>query len=374
MNFSGHNTRHDKQENELQSIADLPKFLRWGIYLTPTRWKKTYMAFIAFSQIGLSIPIFSFITSSLAVGIVFATINILFFAVYTLQPDFTKVVFLDMLLKDAKTTKKINDNIINATIGGVIFNFLVLMPMFWIFLIYPFATMQPGMLGKYTYEITMVFGILGQLCQVASFIFSYGDYLPDQISLVHIQKIKKYLLTVRDLILNDTAEEDGMPLVDKLSMEQEKVEKWILEINKGISTFNSISIVGMSGYIIFFLNIAGGGYGVGTSVVFSGMSLFIFMFFSSSLYAIAKPNMVWEQQKILILNNPKVISAVLQKLKFPKENFESWLNLHNINASRAFGTKITFEKMKQAAGVLTSVFGVVMYLLLREELRSQGYL
>ena len=83
---------------------------------------------------------------------------------------------------------------------------------------------------------------------------------------------------------------------------------------------------------------------------------------------------VWEQQKILLLNNPKVISAVLQKLKFPKETFESWLSLHNINASRAFGTKITFEKMKQAAGVLTSVFGVVMYLLLREEVRSQGYL
>ena len=77
---------------------------------------------------------------------------------------------------------------------------------------------------------------------------------------------------------------------------------------------------------------------------------------------------------LMLLNNPKVISAVLQNLKFPKENFESWLNLHNINASRAFGTKITFEKMKQASGVLTSVFGVVMYLLLREELRSQGYL
>ena len=83
---------------------------------------------------------------------------------------------------------------------------------------------------------------------------------------------------------------------------------------------------------------------------------------------------VWEQQKILLLNNPKVISAVLQKLKFPKDNFESWLNLHNINASRVFGTKITFEKMKQAAGVLTSVFGVVLYLLVREELRSEGYL
>ena len=64
------------------------------------------------------------------------------------------------------------------------------------------------------------------------------------------------------------------------------------------------------------------------------------------------------------------ISAVILKLKFPKENFESRLQLHNVNASRVFGTKITFEKMKQAAGVITSAFGIILYLLLREELRG----
>ena len=57
-------------------------------------------------------------------------------------------------------------------------------------------------------------------------------------------------------------------------------------------------------------------------------------------------------------------------LKFPKENFESWLNNHNANAARVFGTKLTFEKMRQATGALTSVFGVVLYLLLREEFRQ----
>ena len=67
---------------------------------------------------------------------------------------------------------------------------------------------------------------------------------------------------------------------------------------------------------------------------------------------------------IAIEQSKSHICCFAKTLKFPKENFESWLNLHNINASRAFGTKITFEKMKQAAGVLTSVFGVVMYLLL----------
>ena len=293
MNFSKHITRHDKHENELQSIADLPKFLRWGVHLAPTRWKKTYMAIIVFREIGFSIPIFSYITSSLAVGIIFAALATLFFAVDTLQPDFTKGVFLDMLLKDAKVTNKINNNIVNATIGGFIFSFLVITPMFWIFFIYPFATMEPGMLGKYTYEITIIFGILGQLCHFGFSLFGSANILPDQISLVHEEKIKKYLSTVRDLILNDNTEEDGIPLIDKLSMEQEKVEKWILEINNGISTFNSFKVVGVSGFLIFFLHIAGGGYSVGASTVFSAFSLFTFFtFVSSTLYGIAKPNMV----------------------------------------------------------------------------------
>ena len=69
----------------------------------------------------------------------------------------------------------------------------------------------------------------------------------------------------------------------------------------------------------------------------------MWIFLSSTLYAIAKPNMIWEQQKILLLNDAEVISAVILKLKFPKENFESWLQLHNVNASRVFGTKVTFE-------------------------------
>ena len=75
--------------------------------------------------------------------------------------------------------------------------------------------------------------------------------------------------------------------------------------------------------------------------------------------------MVWEQQKIFLLNDAKVIL----NLKFPKENFESWLNNHNANAARIFGTKLTFAKMRQTTGALTSVLGVVLYVLLREEFR-----
>ena len=293
MQFSGHNTRHDEQESELQSIADLPKFLRWGIYLAPTRWKKTYMTVATLMVIGIVIPIYSYILSSPAIGIVIGAIHIPILANKVRQPDFTKGIFLDILLKDAKVTKKINSNIVNAMISTAIIQGLVLIPIFWIFFIYPFATMEPGMLGKYTYEITMVFGILGTLCSFCFLlVFMPVNTLPDQIRLVHEEKIKRYLSTVRDLILNDNAEEDGIPLVDKLYMEQEKVEKWIVEINNGISAFLSFRIVGFSVYLILSLGIVGGGYSIGASIGFSIFALSVFALISSSLYAIAKPNMV----------------------------------------------------------------------------------
>ena len=76
--------------------------------------------------------------------------------------------------------------------------------------------------------------------------------------------------------------------------------------------------------------------------------------------------MIWEQQKIALLNDAQVIL----NLKFPRESFKEWLSLHNFNATKVFGTKVTFEKMKQAAGLFTSIVGIVLYVLLREELRG----
>ena len=102
MQVSEHIPGHDKHENELQSIADLPKFLQLAIYFAPTRWKKTYMTVATLFVIGISIPIFSYILSSLATGIVIGAMQILMLANKVRQPDFTKGIFLDILLKDAK--------------------------------------------------------------------------------------------------------------------------------------------------------------------------------------------------------------------------------------------------------------------------------
>ena len=41
--------------------------------------------------------------------------------------------------------------------------------------------------------------------------------------------------------------------VDKLSQEQEQVEKWIMKINNGMSTFNTIQLCNYIGGCILFL-------------------------------------------------------------------------------------------------------------------------
>ena len=213
-------SRNNNNENELQSIDELPTFLRHGIYLTPTRWKKTNIFLLIMAQIGMSFPIFAYITSSMVVGGIFVVCSITFGVCQVNHPDFTKGVFLDLLLKDSKVTKQINTNIFNGIVFNLIFFPFVISPLMWYFFLVPFATTTPGMLGPATFEITLVAGILGNLSMVSQMIFSSADYLPDQISLCHIDKIKRYLEKVRDLILNDN-EEDGIPLVDKLTQEQE---------------------------------------------------------------------------------------------------------------------------------------------------------
>ena len=117
---------------------------------------------------------------------------------------------------------------------------------------------------------------------------------------------------------------------------------------------------------LLFLIIAAGGHGIGETLVFSFFAAFEVFLICNILYALATPNRVWNRQKISLLNNAKVIL----NLKFPRDNFKEWLSLHDLNAAKIFGTKVTFEKMKQLSGLFTSAIGIVLYLLLREELRG----
>ena len=188
-----------------------------------------------------------------------------------------------------------------------------------------------------------------------------------QVSTAHEEKIKSYLHHVRRIILNENFDqEDGLTIIKKLSKEQQKVEKWINGINKSTTSFNVVCLTVILLNELLGLMFIAGGVGIGTTLLFSAFVFLLTVNIIQLLYAFAKPNMIWEQQKIALLNDAQVIL----NLKFPRESFKEWLSLHNFNATKVFGTKVTFEKMKQAAGLFTSIVGIVLYILLREELRG----
>ena len=92
---------------DLQSIDELPKFLRRGIFLTARNYKKIYVLFTILSQLGTTLIALTYITSSIVIGVTLTVYYSIGNSIMVLQPDFTKGVFLDLLLKDAKLTKKI---------------------------------------------------------------------------------------------------------------------------------------------------------------------------------------------------------------------------------------------------------------------------
>jgi hypothetical protein len=52
------------------------------------------------------------------------------------------------------------------------------------------------------------------------------------------------------------------------------------------------------------------------------------------------------------------------------EQWDEWLHQHEINAARTFGVKVTMTGMRRATSALTSVFTVIMYFLLRQEIQN----
>ena len=144
------------------------------------------------------------------------------------------------------------------------------------------------------------------------------------------------------------------------------MEKWIVGVNNGMSTYTSIQLCNLVLSCIFFLTLAAGKYSVGATVTCTMCAVGICFMIGNTLYAVAKPNMIWEQQKILLLND----ANVMLNLQFERDSFETWLNRHNINASRAFGTKVTFEKMKGVVSAIFSLFGMALYFLIRTDVET----
>ena len=357
---------NDTETNELNNIHDLPNFLRFIFKFSTDRWRNINAFILAPMTHAAFMPVSIQITSSLPLGILLAAFwSVTNALAFKSIPDFSKGVLLDIILKDEKKTKKISKEGQSIIIGTTIFMIFVMYPLMLYFFVVPFANTDN--FGENTAVITYTLFVVGCVGQLMGNVIGAQQSLFPQVSTAHEEKIKSYLHHVRRIILNENFDqEDGLTIIKKLSKEQQKVEKWINGINKSTTSFNVVCLTVILLNELLGLMFIAGGVGIGTTLFFSALVFLFTVYIIQLLYAFAKPNMIWEQQKIALLNDAQVIL----NLKFPRESFKEWLSLHNFNATKVFGTKVTFEKMKQAAGLFTSIVGIVLYVLLREELRG----
>ena len=82
------------------------------------------------------------------------------FAIYFAIGNFLLYkVFLDILLKDEKLTKKINENCFNDFVVGCVFMLAIAIPVLWVFFIIPVA--NTDLFGPSTYDGDYGLWILG---------------------------------------------------------------------------------------------------------------------------------------------------------------------------------------------------------------------
>ena len=89
-----------------------------------------------------------------------------------------------------------------------------------------------------------------------------------------------------------------------------------------------------------------------------------------NLVGLTGPNRHWEREKKRLLNDPRIQSLVGINGEYSFERFDTWLDGHELSALRTFGVPVTQHLTRSVGSILVSTFAVVMYFVLREELRD----
>ena len=159
---------------------------------------------------------------------------------------------------------------------------------------------------------------------------------------------------------------------EQLSSKHARVEQWAREVTRSTSTANNSMIVfSVIMILACVVAIAGGGENTTSIVVLSLMACMVLMWMMTTLRQIAEPNVAWSRACLRLLNDPKMQEAI-SRLEW-SNRWEEWLKTHELNANRAFGIKVTMSRMQSVSSAVGSIFAVVMYVLLRQELQRFAF-
>ena len=233
----------------------------------------------------------------------------------------------------------------------------------------------PSGLGKDAPTVlAIVYWVAFPLQIVANCMSFVSDVLPPLVNTTWKGKISHYLERVAHELLD--VETGKVLVMARLAVEQSRAEAFAVNMNEIMSPVNGTMNLLYIVWIFAMLAMLGvpsdatgatRGMQVGLLAVMS--SLFTVMTIRA-LVALTGPNRHWESEKKRLLNDPRIQSLVGINGEYTFERFDTWLDGHELSALRAFGIPVTQRLTRSAGSVLVSTFAVVMYVVLREELRG----
>ena len=187
---------------------------------------------------------------------------------------------------------------------------------------------------------------------------------------------QSYLVSVQNTLLDNEIGTDEM--LKRLTKEQRKVETYAREANKDLAPFLSIRLIQL-GVFLFIMLISAALVSTSTTTIMESKLrplavLCMFMTFMTfaciqHLKQITSSNKIWNESIQKHLNDAS-LAPTINKLFGRRDDFDKWLNAHEMSAQRVFGSKVSMERLGQLGSLMLSGVVVAIYFLMRDELRN----
>lgn len=378
---SGHILGHEHGREREPLPPVIRFFIKWSVVARPLN-VVLYILLWSCWNLFLVTPLFASITESVAAGATigalgfvsgvssFAQIN---FARTSANPDVEKVkaaLLADNVLLLVSEVQK-------SSIGSFVFCNIILVPAGYLLLVFPKMGAGGSMLYILNENASLVLW-LGFILSEVSILFAtpllaLQEPMAQIIQKTWTRKLKAYVKRVHGILIDlgasTSAEAEALAMAE-MSAEQQDIESWATAIN-GLNSTGQGLVMAIN---LLWTFVPLGVLALNPAVPSAGeigtmcfVSLMCFFSFSVGLSAATKPSIAWNQEVTRMLYDARIQNI---NIKLIQNRFQPWLDSHEINATRAFGVKVTVRRLAQSMSIVTSVFALVMYFILREELRS----
>ena len=371
----------DNNNNEIKKITieDAPRTTRFALNWQAS--KNTRNKILCFIGNLLTFSLFNYVIFGVgmlnvpAIGIVLGIWGPFKFLIDVNTPTPKMgTPFHDFLFHNKRTLERFNKLVIQNAWGSFV-NMLLVGSLLYAFIAIPLlgtTAAAPSVESNDMIVIAfMVTNVLGQiLLQLTA---NPGLMLMQLFAEYRMDRIRAYITSIHNTMLDPEIGTDE--ILKRLTNEQRKAEKFGRQINKGLSSMYAAGLTMVGSWLVILLVFAAL---ISTSTrenklrSLSFISFFIFFFLLlllMQMYQITAPSRAWNGAVQEQLNDVS-LAPVINKIFGRRVDFDKWLNSHEISSQRVFGSRVSLQRLSQVGSVLISGVLIVIYFVMREELRN----